>query len=86
MTSSETLDSQLNIKADNYKSPPSSPGILSFLRILEYLSFATAIGSGIGIFLFSDQIKLPIVLVVSIALFIFLYLLNQQLQINYTKK
>ncbi|NEP77330.1 MAG: DUF4231 domain-containing protein [Okeania sp. SIO3C4] len=85
MTSSETLDSQLNIKADNYKSPPSSPGILSSLRILEYLSFAAAIGSGVGIYLFPDQIKLSIVLAASIALFIFLYLLNRQLQINYTK-
>ncbi|MDY7007321.1 MAG: DUF4231 domain-containing protein [Cyanobacteriota bacterium] len=84
MTSSETLDSQLNIKADNYKSPPSSPGILSFLRILEYLSFSATIGSGISIYLFPDRTKLPIVLAVSIALFIFLYLLNRQLQINYT--
>ncbi|NEP03408.1 MAG: DUF4231 domain-containing protein [Okeania sp. SIO2G4] len=85
MTSSETLDSQLNIKADNYKSPPSIPGILSFLRILEYLSFATTIGSGISVYFFRELIQLPIVLVVSIALFIFLYLLNRQLQINYTK-
>ncbi|NET25859.1 DUF4231 domain-containing protein [Okeania sp. SIO1I7] len=85
MTSSETLDSQLNIKTDNYKSPPSSPSILPFLRILEYLSFATTIGSGISVYFFRELIQLPIVLVVSIALFIFLYLLNRQLQINYTK-
>ncbi|NEN93299.1 MAG: hypothetical protein F6K48_32225, partial [Okeania sp. SIO3H1] len=72
MTSSETLDSQLNIKTDNYKSPPSSPSILPFLRILEYLSFATTIGSGISVYFFRELIQLPIVLVVSIALFIFL--------------
>lgn len=84
MTSSETLDSQLNNQANNDKSKSSSPGILSFLKVLEYLSFAASIGSGITLYLSPDNIKLPIVLAVSIALFIFLYLLNRQLQINYT--
>ena len=86
MTSSEMIDSQASIQVDTYKSKPPNPGILPLLRILEYLSLATAIGSGIIVYLFPDNVKLLIGLVVSISLFIFLFLLNSQLQSNYTKK
>lgn len=83
MTSSETIDSQSNIQVNTYQSQPSSPGILSFLKIVEYISFATAIGSGITAYLLPGHIKLLVILAVSIGLFIFLYLLNRQLQLNY---
>ena len=86
MTSSEMIDSQTtSIQVDTFKSQPSSPGILSLLRILEYLSLAAAIGLGITVYVFPNNIKLLISLVVSISLFIFLFLLNSQLQSNYTK-
>ncbi|NES01440.1 MAG: DUF4231 domain-containing protein [Okeania sp. SIO2F4] len=85
MTSSEMIDSQTSIQVDTYKSKPPSPGILPLLRILEYLSLATAVGSGITVYLFPENLKLLITLVVSISLFIFLLLLNNQLQSNYTK-
>lgn len=84
MTNSEIIDSQSSIQMENYKPQTSSPGILSFLRILEYISLATAIGSGITIYLFLDDVKLFISLVVSISLFVFFFLLNRELQSNHT--
>ncbi len=86
MTNSEVMDSQPNIQADSYISQisqPSSPGILSVLRILEYLSLATAIGSGIATYLYTTNIKLIVTLAVSLSLFTFLFLLNRQLQKNH---
>ncbi|MGB3513815.1 MAG: DUF4231 domain-containing protein [Microcoleaceae cyanobacterium] len=85
MTSSEMSNSQPKTQADTHKSQSSSPGILSFLRIVEYISFATAIGSGLTVYLLPGNVKLLISLAVSVGLFIFLYLLNRQLQIDYTK-
>ncbi|MDJ0555787.1 MAG: DUF4231 domain-containing protein [Microcoleaceae cyanobacterium MO_207.B10] len=87
MTSSEINDSQLSIQMETYKPQTSSPGILSFLRILEYISLATALGSGMTIYLFLyTDVKLFIGLVVSISLFVFLFLLNRELQRNHTSK
>ncbi|MGK7919788.1 MAG: DUF4231 domain-containing protein [Trichodesmium sp.] len=85
MTNSEMIDSQTSIQVDTYKPQPPSPGILPLLRILEYLSLATAVGSGITVYLFPENVKLLISLVVSISLFIFLFIVNNQLQSNYTK-
>ena len=87
MMSSEMIDTQSkNPLVDISKLKPPSHGILPFFKILAYLSFVIAIGSGITIFVLPSEVKLLIVLLVSISLFIFFVFVNRELQRNYTKK
>ena len=63
----------------------SRPPLLSFLKILEYLSLAAFVCLGIVVILERDNQRILVLIAAALALWIFLYLLNGQLFNDYTK-
>ncbi len=64
----------------------SNSGVLLFLKVLEYLSLATAIGFSISTFFLPLYPNLKIGVAIAVSAFIFLWLVNLQLGSYYTNR
>jgi hypothetical protein len=64
----------------------SNSGVLLFLKVLEYLSLAAAIGFSITSIFFPEYVKLRIGVAIAVSAFIFLWLVNLQLGSYYTNR
>ena len=64
----------------------SSSGVLLFLKVLEYLSLAAAIGFSITSIFFPEYVKLKIGVAIAVSAFIFLWLVNLQLGSYYANR
>ncbi|MDY6806540.1 MAG: DUF4231 domain-containing protein [Cyanobacteriota bacterium] len=64
----------------------SSSGVLLFLKVLEYLSLAAAIGFSITTLFLPDYVQLKIGVAVCVSAFIFLFLVNRQSETYYTNR
>lgn len=64
----------------------STSGVLLFLKVLEYLSLAAAIGFSISTFFLPKYVELKIGVPIAVSAFIFLWLVNLQLGSYYTSR
>jgi len=64
----------------------SNSGVLLFLKVLEYLSLAAAIGFSITTFFLPDYVELKIGVAIAVSAFIFLLFVNLQSETYYTNR
>ncbi len=64
----------------------SNSGVLLFLKVLEYLSLAAAIGFSITVFFLPEYVPLRVGVAASVSAFIFLLLVNRQFGSYYTNR
>ena len=78
MSTSE-LNNQIETKDIQLKSSSSSsPKMLSFLKVIEYLSFGVFVASGLLTLILPNNPTIKITSAISLATFVFLFLVNQQ--------
>ncbi|NEP45345.1 MAG: DUF4231 domain-containing protein [Okeania sp. SIO2H7] len=89
MSESTNGSPQTNSSAETVKitiEDSSNSGVLLFLKVLEYLSLAAAIGFSITVFFLPEYLPLRIGVAVSVSAFIFLLLVNRQFGSYYTNR
>ena len=88
MTSSEIMSNEQSLTNDSLKKVKKSSiqGIPLPLRVLEYMSLASAIGLSITAFVLPGDLRLIVAVAIAVGLFVFMFLVNLQLETSYAKE